>query len=324
MKGPVVILPRFFLLCIVVFIFLMLFQYIGYSGLSTPAEKLSVESWSLNVLSLALQRSIVPAVLFSVFLSLFGITKSRSGLTLSILLLIVSAGAVLIPGVILTDRLCDECGVEINTFPFKSSTIHRVENGAIYVETANTSDHELNGLIYVELSKEDPFRRDKQAEQFTLNYFDHAYFSSSDRIIVAGGESIVVEPTYPITSPLVEASGSVSKLISQVLALSLYLRTLKSASFGSFLALSMALVAFSASCGWLAVVSRWRLVNALLIGLMIRATFLLFTLFTGDIVDSLALSFHMESLARHLPAISFGVIAVLFLAIGAFLISEKE
>ena len=278
-------------------------------------RSVALSTWSFEMLPFLAESALLPAVIGALFLSFMYIPKTHGTRLITVVLLIVFSSAALFFGLILTDELSPVHPDNDVAFPFREREIYHIRSGELFTANAFDTNSRVDGVVHLAHLSNDLIRLDiDRSTPLNITYYPRALYNSATDMLNAEGTLLPIVPEDPVVSPLVTAPPFLSGFTRNIRDICNYLSTLRRSSLDAYLTACIGLCAFAASCLFFANLSSWRFACFLITVLMFRGVFLVFELFTGDLVQNFFSGIDHELISQHLPALLFFVLSVLFLA----------
>ena len=302
-KTAAFMVPRYLLLFFFSTVVLVLFA-------------MAVNSASISDIPSHLASLLLPATVASIFLSFSALPDRKVPRFFAFLQIAATSSILLIFGTLLLESMCGICDGRRNSLTVPSGAIIRVDEGALFV----LDGEDLRGIVN--------YRREivpGNPELPSLEAFVAVtahYSPDTGALLDANDETLRVLSSDPIGSRLFLAGPFLRGLFADIRAISTYL--LGEENVSRFVTTAISIMSFAGACMFFSRFSRWSLINFIISILMFRAVFLLFDLFTGDLIANLTGGMQNNQAAGQLPALLFFSLAILLLIVDLLFGREEK
>ena len=294
-KTAAFMVPRYLLLFFFTIVILLLFA-------------MAVNSASISDLPSHLASLLLPATVASIFMSFAALPDRKVPRFFSFLQVAAASSIIFIFGSLLLQSMCGTCDVRGGSLTVPSGSIIRVEGGALFVLDGDS----LNGIVNYQ---REPVPGNLESPRLEASYASSGTYSVATHALVdeAKDKTLRVLPSNPIGSRLFMPGPFLRELFAEIRAISAYL--LGEENVSRFVTTALAVMSFAGACMFFSRFSRWSLINFIISVLMFRALFLLFDLFTGDLIANLTSGMQNTQAAGQIPALLFFTLAILLLIV---------
>jgi hypothetical protein len=304
------LLPVIFLGLLLACFVLFALGYLMYSWDTqfVPANPPTLK-WAIAAAPTALRTVFVPATFTALFLVIIRIARRPGIALLSFLLTLVFAAAILFFGPASIDQVLGSAdGATLRSYtPLLAGQFNQTNTAVIYPQEVNGET--LGPTLLIVQSKGPTFDLASQGS------FDPASWSA-----VFPKRTVPIEPRNPSLSSGLAPRGFLADLFHDISALDAYLRGARDGSLLSFAIALGGVVLFSVSCIAFAWLTRWPVVNVILVAICFRALFWLYSLFSTPVAtDAFALVVPKPYMAVA-PSLGLGALAVAFMLCNIFFI----
>ncbi|HUX21181.1 MAG TPA: hypothetical protein VMW69_08060 [Spirochaetia bacterium] len=273
-----------------------------------PASSPSL-AWAVASAPTALRGVFIPATLTALFVTIMRIARRPGIALLSIVLVLVVSAACLFYGLSFMDRLLHATGTETGRSynPLVANTFNVTKSATLFPEEVR--DDSLGPTLLVVPAKNPSFTVEARGK------FDPTGWSA-----VFSKQTVPIVPRNPTLTAELAPRGFLAALFGDMTSLGAYLQRARASSMIAFAIALGGVVLFSVSCVAFAWLTRWPVLNIILLALCFRALFWLSSLFATQVAtDTFALVVPKQFMPVA-PSIGLGALAVLIMLWNIFFI----
>jgi len=307
------LLPVVFLLLLILCFALFSLGYLMYLWVTqyVPSNPPSVQ-WALGAAPGAMRAVFVPSTFVALFVVIMRVARKPGVPFFSYLFALASVAAVFYFGLIGAARFLPGTGdappgtspvEETRAYnPLVAGHFNLIEKATIYPGTV-TGDS-LGPTFIVDPSSRPAFTAEREG------VFDP---KTGNAVFADGKKTVPIHPVNPNFAPELAPRNFLASLFGDMKSMSSFLETARGRSRVDFLIALGGMALFSVACMGLAWITRWPLMNVVLVAISFRGLFWLFTLFTNTVAtDAFALVVPKRFMPVA-PAIGLAALGVIFI-----------